>query len=224
MDDVQAQPTVAVIGGTGPAGRALALRLAATGFEVVVGSRSAERAEGICNDLRSAWPDRALNLSGADNAKAATAAELVILATPWEAAADTARSLAAELGGKVVVSMGNALERVDGEFRAVTPPGGSVAAAVQAAVPAARVTAAFHHLPAREVGDLSRPVDADVLVCGDDAGAVDHTCALVTAVADLRAVKAGSLVAAGPVEAFTAVLLGINVRYKSRSSLRLTGI
>lgn len=215
---------VAVIGGTGPAGKALALRLAASGIDVVIGSRSAERAVGICDELKAAWPDRVLALDGADNAKAALMADLLILATPWNAATETAQGLATEFAGKVVVSMGNALERVDGEFRAVTPPHGSVAQGVQHAVPAALVTAAFHHLPAREVADLTRPVEGDVLVCGNDDVAVAATCDLVAKVAALRPLKAGSLAAAGPIEAFTAVLLGVNVRYKARSSLHLTGI
>lgn len=215
---------VAVIGGTGPAGKALALRLAASGMEVVVGSRSAERAIGICDELRAAWPGRKLAIEGAENAKAAAMADLIVVATPWDAATATARDLASELDGKVVISMGNALERVDGEFRAVTPPEGSVAAGIQSAVPGARVTAAFHHLPAREVANLDRPVEGDVLVCGNDDAAVTATCDLVGGLADLRPLRAGSLAAAAPIEAFTAVLLGVNVRYKARSSLHLNGI
>ena len=82
---------VGIVGGTGPAGRALAARLASVGLEVVVGSRSAERAEQIVDDLRSKWPDRQLPLSPGVNAEAASA-PLVVVATPWDAAADTAAS------------------------------------------------------------------------------------------------------------------------------------
>ena len=214
---------VGIVGGTGPAGRALAARLASVDVDVVVGSRSAERAESICGEIRSRWPDRALSLRGASNPEAA-ASPLVVVATPWEAAAETAGSLSSHLAGKVVISMGNALAKVDGEFRAVVPPGGSVAVGVQDAVPGAKVTAAFHHLPARIVGRLDRAGVGDVLVCGDDDEAVEVTAALARRIPDLRAVHAGGLAAAAPVEALTAVLVGINARYKARASIRLMGV
>jgi NADPH-dependent F420 reductase len=214
---------VGIVGGTGPAGRALGARLASVGFEVVIGSRSAERAQEIVDEIHKKWPDRQLPLSPAPNAEAA-AAPLVVVATPWDAAAATARSLGEHLSGKVVVSMGNALTKVDGELRAVVPPGGSVAVAVQEAVPDALVAAAFHHLPARSLGDLDRPASGDVLVCTDHPEALDATTSLIRRIPDLRAFAAGSLAVAGTVEAFTAVLLGRNARYKGRATIHLTGI
>ena len=214
---------VGIVGGTGPAGRALAARLASVGLDVVIGSRSAERAREICEGIAKKWPDRELRLAPAANVDA-TRADLVVLATPWDAAPDTAASLRAELAGKVVVSMGNALAKVDGELHAVVPPGGSVAVGVQAAAPEALVSAAFHHLPARSLGDLDREASGDVLVCSDHQAALDATAALVRRVPGLRPFSAGSLAAAGPVEAFTAVLLGLNARYKGRATIHLTGI
>lgn len=214
---------VGIVGGTGPAGRALAARLASVGLEVVIGSRSAERAQEICDEIHKKWPDRDLPLFPAANAKA-TEADLVVLATPWDAAATTAASLHAGLAGKVVVSMGNALAKIDGELQAVVPPGGSVAVGVQAAAPGALVAAAFHHLPARSLGDLDHDAEGDVLVCSDHTAAFDATATLIRRVPGLRAFSAGSLVAAGPVEAFTAVLLGLNARYRGRATVHLTGI
>jgi NADPH-dependent F420 reductase len=154
---------VGIVGGTGPAGRALAARLASVGLDVVIGSRSAERAQEITDEIAKKWPDRDLPLSPAVNADA-TAADLVVVATPWDAAADTAGSLRARLAGKVVISMGNALAKIDGELQAVVPPLGSVAAGVQAAAPESMVAAAFHHLPARSLGDLDRDASGDILV------------------------------------------------------------
>ena len=214
---------VGIIGGTGPAGRALAARLASVGFQVVIGSRSADRAGEIVDEIHKKWPERDLQLHPAANPEAA-AASLVVLATPWDAAADTAAGLRAELSGKVVVSMGNALAKIDGELQAVVPPGGSVAWGVQAAVPEALVSAAFHHLPARSLGDLNRPASGDVLVCSDHPEAYEATAELIRRVRDLRPFDAGSLAAAGPVEAFTAVLLSLNGRYKGRATIHLTGI
>ncbi len=214
---------IGILGGTGPAGMALAARLASVGADVMLGSRSVERAAAACNEIAGKWTDRELSLTPAANPDAA-AADLVIVATPWDAAASTAASVADHLEGKVVISMANALKVEDGEFVAVEPPGGSVAVGVQQAVPSALVAAAFHHLPARSLADLKRPVTGDVLVCADSDEAAEATAALVRAIPDLRALRAGSLASAGAVEAFTAVLLGINRRYKARASIRLTGL
>ena len=94
------------------------------------------------------------------------------MATPWDSAAGTAQENEEALAGKVVVSMANALVRVNKEFQPLVPPRGSVAAHVQAAVPRSRIVAAFHHLPATELGHIDEPIDSDVLICGDDAAAV----------------------------------------------------
>lgn len=217
------QVRVGVLGGTGPAGRALAARLADSGCTVVIGSRDAARAAEIRDKVLGRWPGRDLPLEAADNSGAA-AADVVVVATPWEAAAETAASLAAELGGKVVVSMANALTKGEGGFSALVPAQGSVAAGVQAAVPGSLVSAAFHHLPAKTLGDLDTRLDADVLVCADTAEATAATSELVERVPGLRALDAGGLHSAMPVEAFTAVLLQLNVRYKARAGVRITGI
>lgn len=96
----------------------------------------------------------------------------------------TAVQLAPLLSGRVVVSMANAMTRVGAEFQALLPVRGSIAATIQAAVPEARVTAAFHHLPAGRLGQLDRPIEADVLVCADDDEAGDQTVRLVESIPD----------------------------------------
>lgn len=214
---------VGILGGTGPAGQALAARLASVGVDVVIGSRSIERATTACEDVAKKWPDLDLPLAPGTNEAAASAA-IIVVATPWDAAPTTARSLASHLAGKVVISMANALVREGGEFRAVTPPEGSVAAGVQKAVPAAFVAAAFHHLPAKSLANLSRPVEGDVLICGDLAQAVETASSVVRRIPDLRPVHAGSLASAASVEAFTAVLLEVNRRNRARSTIHLVGL
>ncbi|HZN13496.1 MAG TPA: NADPH-dependent F420 reductase [Acidimicrobiales bacterium] len=214
---------VGVLGGTGPAGRGLAARLASVGLDVTIGSRSVDRAKEICDELARAWPAFDLNLSAGDNATAASA-EIVVVATPWDAAASTAASVADHLRGKVVISMANALAKVGDEFQPLVPPRGSVAASVQAIVPASRVAAAFHHLPAKELGQLDHPIESDVLICADDPSATEVTAELVRLIPGLRPLDAGRLSNAAPIEAFAAVLLQLNVRYKTRAAVRLTGI
>lgn len=213
---------VGILGGTGPAGQAIAARLAFVGIDVVLGSRSIERATEACEAIRKKWPELDLSLTPGVNVDAARA-DLIVVATPWDAAAPTAASVADELEGKVVVSMANALARVDGEFRPVVPPEGSVAVAVQQAVPGAQVAAAFHHLPARSLADLSRPVAGDVLVTAASPEAAEATADLVRRIPDLRPLQAGSLANAAPIEELTAVLLQVNRRYKMRATIRLVG-
>lgn len=199
------------------------MRLAAAGLKVTIGSRDATRAEDTAAAVRAAWPERALEIGGADNAGAA-GADLVVVATPWEGAAATAGALREQLGRKVVVSMANALTREGREMLALIPPRGSVAAAVQAAAPEARVSAAFHHLPAAHLADLNHELGADVLVCSDHSEATEATMALVHAIGGLRALDAGSLSQAAAIEAFTAVCITLNMRYRAHSTLRLAGI
>ncbi len=214
---------VGILGGTGPAGRALAARLAAAGAEVTLGSRSPDRARDTVAELVKLWPERDLTIEPADNSGAARA-RTVVVATPWDGAVPTVETLAGALSGKVVVSMANALVRIGGELQPLLPPRGSIAVAVQGAAPEALVSAAFHHLPAKELGDLARPMGADVLICSDHRTATDVTADLVRMVPGLRPLDAGSLSAAGAIESMTAVVLSLNSRYKTRASLRITGI
>lgn len=221
---VLGQPnSIGILGGTGPAGRAFAARLASVGFEVIIGSRSAERAAQACAKLATKWPDMELSVSASDNAGAA-AADLVVIATPWDAAASTATECAETLSGKVVISMANAITMIEGELQPVVPARGSIAAGVQFAVPDSRVVAAMHHVPARELGDLTSPVECDVLVCSDHAEATKVVMEVLDRIPGLRPVDSGHLAASTAIEALTAVLLGINARYRTRSTIRLNGL
>ncbi len=214
---------VGILGGTGPEGRGLGARLAAAGMAVTLGSRDAGRAEAAAATIRDSWPDLRLDVRGGDNAVAA-GADLVVVATPWDAVTTTAQALAEQLADKVVVCIAAPLVKIGRSVRAVVPPRGSVAGELQAALPASHVAASFHHLAAEDLADLDEALLADVLVCADHRGAKDATMALVDSVEGLRALDAGTLANAGPVEAFTAVCIGINIRYKVRSTLRLGGL
>ena len=214
---------IGFLGGTGPAGSALGLRLASVGYEVVLGSRDADRAQKVCDELIKKWPDFKLKLSGGDNDKAAKC-ELVVIATPWDSAATVVNEHTQDLAGKIVVTMANALVRVGKEFQPLVPPRGSIAAHVQAEIPLSRVVAAFQHLPATELGRLGHDVDSDVLICSDDPTATAAVSEIVSKFPGCRPLNAGSLSNALAIEAFTAVLLQLNVRYKTRVAPRLTGI
>jgi NADPH-dependent F420 reductase len=214
---------IGVIGGSGPAGSALAARLASVGYPSVIGSRSKYRAMETRDEIVERFPDLDDLLTYGDNSAAADC-DVVIIATPWDSAATMAQDHANYLRGKIVVSMANALVRVGKEFQPLVPPRGSVAAHVQAAVPQSRVVAAFHHLPAKELGHIGEPIDSDVLICGDDPQAVRTISEIVSKIPGCRPLDAGELSNATAIEAFTAVLLQLNVRYKTRVAPKLTGI
>ena len=214
---------VGVLGGTGPAGSGLAVRLASVGLEVTIGSRTKDRAQETVETLCARYPDRTFLLDAGDNKRAASA-DVVVLATPWDAAAVTAKSVAPQLAGKVVISMANALAKVGDEFQPLIPPRGSVAASVQAILPASQVAAAFHHLPARELADIEHPVESDVLICSDHPEATATTAEIVSLIPGCRALDSGKLSNAAPIESFAAVILQLNVRYKTRTAVRVTGI
>jgi NADPH-dependent F420 reductase len=214
---------IGILGGTGPAGSGLAARLASIGYDAVIGSRNKYRAMEARDSIVEEFPDLADRLHFGDNSAAADA-DIVVIATPWDSAATAVTEHHSLLRGKVVVSMANALVRVGHEFQPLVPPRGSVAAHVQAAVPDCRVVAAFHHLPAKELGHIGQPIDSDVLICGDDADAVAQISEIVAKIPGCRPLDAGELSNAMAIEAFTAVLLQLNVRYKTRVAPKLTGI
>tara|TARA_B100001146_G_C16170777_1_gene429974 strand:- start:256 stop:909 length:654 start_codon:yes stop_codon:yes gene_type:complete len=214
---------IGIVGGTGPAGSALAARLADIGYEVVLGSRSKYRSMEVVDALIERWPERELDILPSDNIGAAEC-EFVVIATPWDAAAITARSVKDQVRGKVVVTMSNALARVDDEFVPLIPPRGSVAASVQSSLPDSKVAATLQHVPAQELGNLDQPLDSDILICSDDQEATELVVEIVGKIPGARALDCGNLSNATAIEAFTAVLLQLNTRYQTRVALKLVGL
>ncbi|WP_428118836.1 NADPH-dependent F420 reductase [Candidatus Poriferisodalis sp.] len=221
---IDTEPTrIGIIGGTGPAGAALAARLADIGCVITLGSRSKYRSMEVVDNIIDLWPDRHLRIHPGDNS-AAAAEPTVAIATPWDAAAITARGVGDQLRGKIVATMSNALARVDDEFVPLIPPRGSVAASVQATLPDSRVAAALQHVPATELGNLDEPLHGDILICSDYREATWHIAEIVDRIPGARALDCGNLSNATAIEAFTAVLLQLNTRYRSRVALRLVGL
>ncbi|MGA2433107.1 MAG: NADPH-dependent F420 reductase [Acidimicrobiales bacterium] len=212
--------TVGILGGTGPAGRGVALRLASAGYDVVLGSRDASRASEVATSLGSALGGE---ITGSTNESAAVC-DTVVVATPWDSAIATVSPLREQLGGKIVISMVNALTREGRELLPLYPARGSMAAQLAFALPESRVVGAFHHLPAAQMQDLDSMLDADVLIFSDYAEALEQVVELVNAMPGLRAVAAGSMSLASPIEAFTAVCISINIRHKVHSYVKLAGL
>jgi NADPH-dependent F420 reductase len=211
-------PRIAVLGGTGDQGQGLALRFAAAGLAVVIGSREESRAAEIAAALGS-------GIRGAANADAAAQADIVIVAVPWAAHAVTLTDLRGALAGKLVVDCVNPLGfDAEGPY-ALDVPEGSACQQAAELLPDSRVVGAFHHVSAVLLKDLGQSsVDTDVLVVGDDRVDVDPVIALAQRIAGVRGVYAGRLRNAGQVEALTANLIAVNRRYKAHAGLRITDV
>ena len=210
--------TVAVLGGTGEQGRGLARRFALGGLRVVLGSRDAGRAAAAAAELPG-------EVTGADNAGAASAGDIVIVAVPWEGHRELLEALAEPLTGKVVVDCVNPLGFDKQGAFALPVPEGSAAQQAAAVLPGTRVVAAFHHVSAVLLLDESvDTVETDVLVLGDDREATDLVQALAARIPGMRGVYAGRLRNAHQVEALTANLISVNRRYKAHAGLRVTDV
>jgi NADPH-dependent F420 reductase len=213
---------VGVFGGTGDQGRGLARRLTAAGQKVIIGSRSAERAASAAAEIGTG--DGAA-VSGATNEGCARAADLAIVAVPWDGHRATLEALADELAGKIVVDCVNPIGFDAQGAYALTVEEGSAAQQAAAVLPDSRVVAAFHHVSAVLLNDPAvERIDTDVLVLGDDRDATDVIQALAGRIPGMRGVYAGRLRNAHQVEALTANLIAVNRRYKAHAGLRVTDL
>ncbi len=214
--------TVAVLGGTGPQGRGLARRFAAAGLPVVIGSRSAERAAEVAATVADAVGGA---VTGADNAGAAGAGDVVVVAVPWDGHAELLTALAPQLAGKVVVDCVNPLGFDKQGAYALPVEEGSAAQQAQAILGASTVVAAFHHVSAVTLeDDAVASVDTDVLVLGDDRDATDLVRDLAGTIPGVRGIYGGRLRNAHQVEALTANLISVNRRYKAHAGIRVTDV
>ena len=209
---------VGVLGGTGDQGRGLAYRLAAAGNPVIIGSRSAERAQATAAELGA-------GVRGMANADAARESDVVIVAVPWEGHRDLLASLAGPLAGKVVIDCVNPLGFDKRGCYPLPVLAGSAAEQAAEVLPDSQVVGAFHHVSAVVLLDPEvTTVDLDVMVLGEDREATDLVQALAGRIPGIRGVYAGRLRNCGQVEALTANFVSINRRYKAHAGLRITDI
>jgi 8-hydroxy-5-deazaflavin:NADPH oxidoreductase len=220
---------IAILGGTGPEGLGLANRFARAGEHVVIGSRDAARATEAASQLRGRI-GTAANVEGTDNATAATQSEIVVLTVPFSGQTALLKSLKnVWKAGTIVIdttvplaaSIGGAATRMIGVWE------GSAAEAARQLLPQnVTLAAAFHNLGAELLaGDAPAPIDCDVLVCSDDEKAKQVAMELAGKIPGVRALNGGKLENARIVESITALLIGLNIRYKVHSAgVRFTGL
>jgi len=212
---------IAILGGTGNEGAALAPRWLKAGHGIIIGSRDAERARTKAKEISA---QAGGDVSGMTNSAAARAGGLVVLALPYTSLATTLPEVREACQGKVVVS--TVVPLTFGGGRLFTPPpiGSAAEEAQQLLGPGARVVATFHHIAAHELGSPTHTIESDLLLCGDDQAAKQQVAELGASMG-LRVIDVGPLSNAGPLEGITALLATINRRYKLKTSgIRITGL
>lgn len=217
---------IAVIGGTGPAGMGLALRWARAGEAVIIGSRDASRAQAAADAIRQRVSGQA-QVSGLENAVACAASDLLVLTVPFAGQAELLKQLKPAIrAGSVLIdatvalaaSVGGRASRTLGVWQ-----GSAAQQAAELAPKGVSVAAAFHNLSA-EVLNGDEDVDCDVIVCSDDPNATQAAMALAATIPGARAIDGGKLENARVLEQITALLIGLNMRHKGHSGLRITGL
>jgi NADPH-dependent F420 reductase len=213
--------TIAVLGGSGNEGSGLALRWAKAGYPVIVGSRSADKAQAAAAELNQLLGTA--SLQGADNRTAAQRADVAVLTVPYGAQRATALEVRELLVGKILIDVTVPLKPPKVGVVNLPPEGSAVLALQRALGPEVRVVSAFQNVSAAHLRDLQHVVDCDVLVCADDDAAGDVAVALADA-AGMRGWRCGPLANSVVSEGLTSVLISINQRYKiPGSGIRITG-
>jgi NADPH-dependent F420 reductase len=217
---------IPIIGGTGALGAGLATRWAQAGVPVVLGSRSAERAEEAAAKVRAAVPDA--DVTGLENGEAAKAGEIVFLTVPFRAQSENLNNLRGALApGQILVDCTVPLAAaVSGKAtRSLGVWQGSAAQQAQEMVPeGVTVVAALHTVGAPTLSDTGAELGEDVLVCGDRKADKARVARLIELIGGLRAVNAGPLEMARIVEQLTPMLISVNSRYKAHAGICLTGL
>lgn len=215
---------IGIIGGTGPHGRGLALRLREGGRDVLLGSRDVTRAEEAVAALPPTRVRTPGTVLGVSNSRAASEGAVIIVTTPWGGFEAVGAAHADDLAGKVVISCANPLRFEGGGPVPVRLEDGSAAGLLQRVCPAARVVSGFQNVSAVMLGRIDEPLEGDVLLCGDDEEALERAAAVVGAVEGLRPLLVGPLRLSAVAEDLTALLLSVNRRYRTHASVALTGI
>jgi 8-hydroxy-5-deazaflavin:NADPH oxidoreductase len=217
---------VAILGGTGALGFGLALRLAAAGVPIVIGSRDAGRAEEAAARARERAGE--VSISGLENAEAARAAQTVMLCVPFRNQSENLTNLKTVLEpGQLLVdatvplaaAVGGRATRVLG-----VPQGSAAQQAAEMAPDGVRVVSALHTISAASLTDLEHPLEQDVLLCGDSRADKSEAAQLIERIDGLRCVDTGRLETSRITESLTALLIGVNSRYKVHAGIRLTGL
>ncbi len=214
---------IAFVGGTGPEGLGLAMRMARAGHEVAIGSRSTERGEEGAAKVREAVATA--RASGGANADVVGNADVVFLTFPYSGQQATLDALGSALDGKVVCNVVAPLEFRQGVGAvALSVEGNSALQEAIEQLPNARVVSAFQNMSAEELQHLDEPIEADVLVCGRDVEAKEIVIGLANQIDGVRGIDAGGPSQSRYVEMLTSLLINLNRKHKTQTAIRIVGI
>jgi len=220
--------TIAVIGGTGDQGFGLVLRWVKAGEKVIIGSRQQQKGEDAAKKAREILGAQA-RVSGMENAKAAEAADIVVMSVPFAAHVDMIKSVVASIRpDDIFIDVAVPLSTAVGGSASTALHVWEGSAAQQAArllPPHTKIASAFHNVVAESLQDLKRNIDSDVIVCSDSQEVRKAVMELAEEISDIRAIDGGRLENSRIVEQITALLIGINIRYKvTDAGIRITGL
>jgi NADPH-dependent F420 reductase len=213
---------IAFIGGTGPEGLGLAMRFVKSGNTVFLGSRTEERAAEAVALVQAALPEG--EIYGGFNVEGAEKAEFVFVTVPADAHHDILVELAEAIGDKIVVDCVVPMVVDKDGPRPAPPQAGSAAEEARDLLPKAKIVSGFHHVDGKQLQKLDRPMQGDVLVCGDHKTAKKKVMGLVEEIQYMRALDGGGLINSRITEAMTALLITINKQYKAHSGISITGV
>jgi NADPH-dependent F420 reductase len=213
---------IAFIGGTGPEGLGLAMRFVKSGNTVFIGSRTEERAAEAVALVQAALPEG--EIYGGFNVEGAEKAEFVFVTVPADAHHDILVELAEAIGDKIVVDCVVPMVVDKDGPRPAPPQAGSAAEEARDLLPKAKIVSGFHHVDGKQLQKLDRPMQGDVLVCGDHKTAKKKVMGLVEEIQYMRALDGGGLINSRITEAMTALLITINKQYKAHSGISITGV
>ncbi len=215
-------PSLAIIGGTGKEGSAIAMRFAKAGVRTIIGSRDAAKAQNMANIINSKFSIK--NVEGFTNRDATSKADVVLLAVPYDGMKPILEDIKPAASGKVIINIASSLDQ-EKKSRARINPAGSIAAEIQQFFgESTKVVDAFQNISPEQLEKFDEKIETDVLVVGADRETREMVIGLIKKVG-IDAFDAGMIQNAVVVETMTAALIAINIRYKVRGAgIRLIGV
>ncbi len=214
---------ISLLGGTGDIAEGLVLRWSKVGHEIFIGSRREEKAQCIAQGHIDTLKKLGIepNIHGMTNAEAAKNSEVIVISIPPEYAASTVESIKDSISDQIVITPVVSMKKEGKVFLYSPPPQGSSALEIKEVLPeSAKLVSAYHNLPAKELSNIDKELDYDVVICGDDDDAKQVVKELTEQMPKLRVLDAGPLIVSSMIEAMTPLIVNLNIRYKAHFSVK----
>ena len=211
-----------IIGGTGSEGKGIALRLSSMGLNVAIGSRDKHKAKSVAQEISKILPEAKLEYDL--NSLICKSSDILFLATPYTAQKSVLQTNVNQLTEKILINVVAPIDFKNGKFSALSVPEGSAAKQTQKLLPQTKVVSAFQTISATHLAEINSEIKSDVIVCSDFEDAKTFVINLIAKIPTLTPIDGGGLENSVYVENFTVLLLNINKRYKTLSSIKIIGV